>query len=260
MFFLLSAGIVFAKEEQPLGEFSGKGLAKSPPDFISLTISVHSTCQPSPRDAQVSTDAVVKEINDYLQKLKSAGDKYFKILVDGGFTSAYSRLFKNREFCRNTFQKVTNITLNLAMRSDFDAIFSDLQTYLLSQFDQSLTGDDSEISQTYVSINAPQATITHHHRILLEREALDLALRDAKANFKAAIKSCAQHPWKVFSIREEGGGHQPIFRAVSYARAPMQNDSAAQGELIAPISFDLIEVTKNLTVTFQFEGAQCFEP
>lgn len=247
------------KQREPLAEFSGEGLVKAPADFISLVITVHSDCQPSPTDAQSSTDLVVKKIDEYLRKLKTKGDKHFKILVDGGFTTTYSRWHRNREVCRNTFQKNTNITLKMAARNDFDKIFSDIQNYVLAHFEQ-MGLDELELARTYVTVGLPNPEVTREHRLTLEREAIDLALRDAKANFKAAIKSCEPHRWKVHSIKE-GGGIEPSPRPFHYlAKFARSGSVPAPMDTVAPVRFDLLEITKNLLVTFQFEGALCFEP
>src|SRR5437588_9457611 len=106
---LLAALSGLAKENLPLSEFSGQAIIKSEHDYVAISIRIHTECAKSPRDAQVATDEVVEKISDYLHSFKTSDDKYFKIIVDGGFSSPYSRWFKDREVCRNTFQKVTAI-------------------------------------------------------------------------------------------------------------------------------------------------------
>jgi uncharacterized protein YggE len=236
-------------------EFMGKGRIRVKADYLSLTLDIGSECQPSPRDAQEATDEVVTKINNYLEKLKEPDDKYFKILINGGFTASYSRFNRDRELCKNTFQKHTNIIFKTALRKDFDKVFSRIQGFVLNQFNQGPFFTGSEMAQTYVTVSIPNPEITHEHRRSLERKALDLALRDAKANFMAAIKSCGPQQWKIISIKEiEAIKPQPILARSALAMEG-QNFSS---ENVAPIKFDLIEIIKSLRVTFHFEGAMCF--
>lgn len=61
-----------------------------------------------------------------------------------------------------------------------------------------------------------EAKITELHRRDLERQALDLAVRDAKPNFKAATRSCGLTFWKITSIRESDhpalGSIRPLYQ------------------------------------------------
>lgn len=249
------------RDRDPLAEFSGEGLIKTPADHISLMVTVRSECQESPKAAQSATDDVTKKIDDYFQTLKKPGDTHFKILIDGGFSTPYSRWYRvhdrDRELCRNTFQKTTNITLTMAAREDFHQIFSNIQDFVLKQFEQGPPVDDRETPRTYVSMSTPIPDITREHRIKLERAALDLAVKDAKAKFVASIKSCEPHRWKVQSITETGD-YGSVRPARFYAKA-MGMHAQAEAAEAAPVRFDNLEITKSLRLTFKFEGALCYE-
>lgn len=246
----------------PTAEFSGEGLVKARADFITLTLAVHSECQENPKSAQAATDDITKKIDDYFQTLKQEGDSHFKVLVDGGLSMPYSRYVRvgdrDREVCRNTFQKVTNITLKLAAREDFHRVFADIQDFVLKNFEQGPPVDDTENPRSYVSISTPTPELTRENRLAQERIALDQAVRNAKANFVAAIKSCEPHRWKVYSIKENGGSYQPPRPMRHYAMAKAAVAMGASAEA-APVRFDLIEVSKSVTVVFEFDGVLCYE-
>ena len=174
--------------------------------------------------AQEETDKAVKSIHDYLRTLKRKGDKFFKIFVSGGFTSAFSRWYKDRELCRNTFQKDTQIELKVAMSPDFDRL-GNIQSYLLNTFKRGLSLGEDQNPLTYVEIGAPSPLIEEVHKQALLKKALNLAMLDAKNRFRAATKSCEPSKWKVLSIREENHNiYAPVPRVYA-ARAKFQSPS-----------------------------------
>jgi len=262
--FLLSYGFIWSFSinsetmKKPLAEFSGEGIIKVPPDFISLTLAIKSECQPTPLEAQNYTDDVVSKIDNYFKKLQRKGDANFKILIDGGYTTTFSRWYQNHVYCRNTFQKNTNIVLKMGARKDFDKIFSNIQTFVLQQFEQNDFIEASDMARTFVTVGTPTPELTRNHRRAIEKKAYDLALKDAKENFKAAISSCeSQHP-KIHSIREN---RDPGIVTPAFPRAHFQAlgaDSMAE-KSFAPVKFDDLEVAKTLSVDFEFDGTLCFE-
>lgn len=254
----LLANFAHASENPlPLAEFNGEGEVKAEPDFISLTLSVASDCQATPSDAQRATDEVVVRVNQYLESLKDEKDPHFKILIDGGYTSPYSRYFKDRNICDKTFQKQTSITLKMGMRKDLDKLFARLQSHVLSNFDQ-MGFEGEAVARTYVSLNSPEPQLTPEHIKELSRKALDLAFKDAKANFAATITSCEPHRWKVASIKEMGGFIPPRLEYKAAPRAAFST-MAADNAMAAPVRFDRIRIQKTLLVGFSFEGSLCYD-
>jgi uncharacterized protein YggE len=259
-FLMLSLGLA-AKREEPTGEFTGVGQVKTKPDFIKVTFVVQSECYPAPLEATNATDEVVKKIDNYLQKLKNKGDEHFKILVDGGYTSTFSRWHKDRELCRNTFQKTTEVKLKISASDGFDKTFAQMQNYALQNFEEGLSGNLIETPRTFVRINMPEPKLTPAHNRELEKEALNLAMLDAKARFKAATQSCKEHPWKVLSIKEESTSFEPAPRNYQYASARIVAVGSPSDESnSAPIRFDDMSIEKRLSVTFEFEGSLCYQP
>jgi hypothetical protein len=259
---MISVFSLAEKDTVSTGEFFGLGQIEASADFISLTLQVRSLCQLTPLAAQRATDNIVEKIYTYLQKLKKGqkDDEHFKIIVDGGYTAPYSHWINNRKYCKNTFQKTTDMTLNIAARKNFDKLYADLQTYVHEQFEQDPPIGPDELPQVYVSIYRPDAKISKHHQRVLEKKAWGLALKDAKENFKAAITSCQPHRYKILSIRprqQEEPSHsslRPYFKRIAL---PMRNEETDTA--IAPVRFDSIKVEKQLWVKFAFEGTLCFE-
>lgn len=259
VFFLLFSMNALAKEASaPKAEFVGLGEIKSSPDFIEVNFNVQSECYESPQEAQRATDEVVKRVDAYLNSLKKDGDEHFKILVNGGYTSSFSRWHKDRELCRNTFQKSTDISLRLGAEDNFDKIFSDLQSYTLKNFEHPFVSDFIDSPRTFVRINNPLPQLTQEHRLNLEHEALNLALVDAKARFRATLKSCTSHPWKVLEIKEDDGGEGYVAPRSFHYAAKAAGFAAESSP--APVRFDDLKVEKRLRVSFSFEGALCYEP
>lgn len=264
MIFLLLVASSVARahhQEQPASEFVGEGTIKSDPDFISLAITVRADCQARPKAAQDAVDTVVAEIDSFLQGLKpKSDDEHFKILINGGFTEPYSVWRNNQEVCRNTFQKTTTITFKIGHGDDFSDTFSKIQSFVLHKYQQASNLGERDVPRTYVTVSTPVPELTREHRLLLEKSALDLAVRDAKENFKSAIKSCEDHRWKVQSIKEGGSGYKTFSPVRFYAKASPRSESAdAARDVVAPVRFDELEITKTVTVAFQFEGALCFD-
>lgn len=240
-----------AEASKPIAEFTGEAEVKAQLDYIALTISVIGDCQESPKNAQAAVDKVVAQIDSYLQKLKRPNDHHFKILVDGGYTSQYSRYYNNKNLCDKTFQKETNITLNIGNSSDFSQIFSKVQSQVLGHFEQeSYLGE--EVARTYVRLGTPEPELTKEHSQKLAREALDLAFTDAFENFKAATKSCKNlGDVKVHNIKEASSYIQPKFAMRANYQAGVAQDAQA------PVRFEASKVKKSLLVGFSFDGS-CF--
>lgn len=258
--FIFTLGLpAFAETpKEQTAEFSGEGVVKTKADFISLTLTVRAECYGAPKDAIDATDAAVKKIDSYLQKLKNVDDKFFRVVIDGGYTGSFNRWQNNRELCRNTYQKSTNITLKMAARPGFGRVLAGIQSLVSKQFFQGISEDEYETPRIFVSISSPNPEITREHRSELEKTALDLALRDAKATFKAAIKSCTPHKWQIGAIRETSVTSYPI--GPRFYAGRMQHEAMQQNSQIAPVRFDSLEIIKNLLVTFHFEGSSCYEP
>lgn len=260
MFFMAFSLASIAKEVSvPRAEFVGIGEVKSLPDFINVNFTVQSECYQSPQEAQNATDAVVAKIDDYLHQFKDESDEHFKVLVNGGYTSSFSRWHENQEFCRNTFQKSTEITFRIGARDDFNKTFSDLQSYTLKNFTQDVTGAFFDSARTFVRIGMPAPQLTKEHHFTLERQALNLAMLDAKARFKASLESCKSHPWKVLEIKEEGGDEYVAPRSFHFS-AKAASAGFVQETNPAPVRFDDLRIEKRLKVSFSFEGALCYEP
>lgn len=259
IFFIFLSLNLSAKQREQSAEFTGVGQVKSKPDFIQVSFTVQSECYGTPSDAQSATDEVVKKIDEYLQQLKVEGDEHFKILVDGGYTTNFSKWYKDRELCRNTFQKTTDVSVKIGATEGFDKIFSELQSYALKNFEMGFANDFFDSSRTYVRINAPVPQVTPKHRLELERTAIHLAMLDAKARFRASMQSCKSHPWKVLRMKEDEQGYVAP-RSYHVRAAKMMASSVAEMADAAPVRFDDLTVEKRLSVTFEFEGAMCYEP
>lgn len=256
MCLIMSFGLLAKRIEQS-AEFIGVGQVKTSPDYIQVVFSVQSECYSTPLEAQNATDEVVKNLDDYLQTLKTEGDEHFKILVNGGYTSTFSKWQKDREICRNTFQKTTEVSVKIGTTEGFDKIFSAMQGYALKTFQQGFPEDIFDSPRTFVRINEPSPQITEKTRTALEHKALNLAMLDAKARLRAALKSCKDHQWKVLRIKEEEN-HVVAPRPYRFAAAQTMSFGAVQ-ESRAPVRFDDLSVEKSLVVTFEFEGALCYE-
>lgn len=259
-FLMFCLGLI-AKSEEPSAEFIGKGQVKTNPDFIKVTFVIQSECYKAPIEATEATDAVAKDIDNYLQRLKAKDDQHFKILVDGGYTSTFSRWHNDRELCRNTFQKTTKVRLKISATQRFDKIFAAMQNHALTNFEEKLGDNYGESPRTFVRIAMPEPKVTPEHHRALEKEALNLALLDAKSAFKAATQSCKNHPWKIMNIREEHSNYEPRPRNYQFASARIMNaGQSSQNENPTPIRFDDLSIEKRLVVTFGFNGSLCYEP
>jgi len=255
--FLILSSYALSASTESTAEFLGVGRLKSKPDYVALQFSVRSECYATPLEAQEATDQIVAKIYSYLQTLKNSQDKYFKILINGGFTSVFSKWHENKEICRNTFQKDTEILMHIDAANQFSARFASIQSHVLKFFENGPRSNFFNRPQTFVTLGTPDARITREHRSQLEREARNLALIDAIAIFKETIKSCAQQPYKIKSIKENLQSAQNFTPRFYKTQAALSNDQLSSA---APVRFDDIQIIKELIITFQVDGPLCFEP
>jgi hypothetical protein len=249
LIFLIFAGSLRAEN---IAEFLGEGEVKAAADYVSLSIGVHADCQLTPEEAQKAGDQVAVQINKYLEKLKKASDPNFKIIIDGGYTSSYQRYFENKTLCDKTLQKNTNITLHISPGEDFSKVFSDIQGYVLGQFNQeSFLGQP--VARTYVTVQMPEPRLTDEHQKSLSKSLLDLAFKNAKENFIAATKSCKLKYWQVKSMKEANSS-EPAPMPVMFKASRFQAGSANEP---APVKFDDLKLRRTLLVGFSLDGLEC---
>jgi hypothetical protein len=237
-------------------EFVGVGQVRVKADYVKLLFTIRSLCYESPLEAQIATDKTVSEVSKYLHSLQEPSDKYFQILIDGGFTTAYSRWEQNKEICRNSFQKNTHVTLHIKVSDDFSRNFTDIQSKVLKNFYDISEWGTANKAQTYVSLSTPEPRIARTHRLKKEQMARNLALLDAQANAKATIKSCAPRPFKIISVKEI---ITPNYINNNYLQARALPAESKMTIEAAPVRFDDIIISKELVVTFELQGPLCAE-
>lgn len=247
-----------SKAEVNSADFIGIGYVKAMADFVTFNITVQSECYAKPIDAQKATDEVVLKAYDYLKTLKKDNDKYFRVVIEGGYTTNFSKWYDKTEYCKNTFQKSSTITIKMAAREDFDKSFAAIQTHILENFDQGYLVNAYEGPRSYVTMTQPSPQLSRENRKTLDLQALSDAMLDAKARFRAATKSCREHQWKITKIQEDGISVSP--EPPRYFAKSMAFEAAAPAQdAAAPVQFDELTVEKRLRVSFQFEGALCYE-
>lgn len=247
---LLFFSLISHAEELSKAQFNGLGKISREPDFIAVNITVTSECYETPEEAQENTDTAVLKISNFLKEQKDLNLE--QLIINGGYTTSYSRWQKNKEICLNTFQKTTNISLEIKATADFAKNYALIQSFALKMFKKEPSlKEQSPI--TFVSLRQPKPKLTDEHQKELMGKARNMAYINAKNNFKEAIQSCNNPKWTVLNIRELNAITP---RAMHFSQVSKQQESS----IVAPIMFDRIYVEANLELTFGFDGSKCYEP
>lgn len=227
----------------------GQGKVLAEPDYVELRMHVSSKCYNTPELAAKANDEVTQKIVEFLNDHLEGEGYYNKVISEGGFTQPYQSYQRNRVYCENTFQKNTQITFRTQEIKDFAELFNKIQNKVLKQY--SLTPKNIiEAQITHVTLNQPDARISHIKQNELEKAAFKLALTNAKEKLNALFDS------KIDDVTIVNVSELPP-KAPSpapYARSRNQTLQAHQAEAaVAPVQFDSEWVNQTLYFTFNFQ-------
>ena len=232
---------------------TGQGQVRSAPDYVELTISVESKCYPTPGDARKVNDDSSRKIVDFLNGKIKKRDPYNTVISTGGYTSAYQTWYEDKRFCENTFQKQTTIIFRTQDVKNFESLFDEIQNTVYKELARDMP-NVIQASISYASMSNPVPGVSDEQRTQLEKQAIGLAFKDAKAKLSALFGEKGVMNLKMTSASELAPqAPMPIYQR----RAPMaMMKGGATAEAMAPsapVQFDDQEIAKTIYFTFSFD-------
>lgn len=230
---------------------SGQGKVLSEPDYVSLNIQVQSKCYNTPKEAREANDKAARTVVDFLNKHVKEGGYYNKVITDGGYTNPFQVYHRDKILCENTFQKQNTITLRTQKIKEFEALYDDIQKEVYAQFSTQPRGM-IESSVTFVTMSSPVPGISKEKHDALERQAMTMALNDAKGKLQALFSQVPVQNIKVIEVSEMPIQPPPRPMQKSYgaeASMMMASDEAVR----APVQFDETWIHKQVYFRFTFD-------
>lgn len=206
---------------EPVVVVSGEGLVQAVPDRAWITISAESRAS-NPREAQKRNTEAMTPV---LAKLKSAG-----IPADAIRTIAYDVQYE-WEFVNNR-----RVGKGYVARNTVDVRVDNIDR----------VGEYLEIAATSGATSLGGIRFDFKDRAKLEREALRLAVADARAKADAAALGAGRVIDRIIKVEESGG-----FRPIPVDRVMMRAEvgQAADASFAPPISAGQTEIRAQVTVT-----------
>ena len=229
------------------------GQVRSAPDYVELTISVESKCYPTPGDARKVNDESARKIVDFLNGKIKKKDPYNTVISTGGYTSPYQTWYEDKRFCENTFQKQTIIIFRTQDVKNFESLFDEVQNNVYKELSRDMP-NVIQASISSASMSNPVPGVSDEQRTQLEKQAIALAFKDARAKLSALFGEKGVMNLKMTSASEISPQMPtPIYQR----RSPMAMMKAGGGAEVmapsAPVQFDDQEIAKTIYFTFSFD-------
>jgi uncharacterized protein YggE len=231
----------FAKAGSAL--IDGHGEARSMPEYVSLNIAVKSECYNSASEASSANDAIAHQVLLLLKSYANvaSGDL---ITASGGYVQRYNGYNPrtNQPVCVNTFRKENNLTLKTHDLSQFAATFAEIQDRIYAMGKS--TSREIEAPTDFIEMGAPAPGVKEATLKILERQALRLALQDAKEKFEVTMELAGVVTYKINRYSES--------QIVTHDQAEKFSRSHDGISAPAPVEFGHLSVHKILYVEFSF--------
>jgi len=224
----------------------GNSEVSDSPDAVSFTITVHSQCYPSINEAREANDQISTELFSSLNQLFPQKDKNNQISTHGGYTKPYNISYRPRDSdnpCKDTFQKITHLTVKTSHLDNFENLFNQVQD-LAYQKSQPQKKISSAVS--FTTMNQPNPQLSTEKYQALEKQAIALALENAKEKAEYLIKDQNIPALKMISINESFPNFSPT-PMPHMAKSMMIAESSH-----APIQFQDSVISKQLSVVFEY--------
>lgn len=229
----------------------GQGELRSAPDYVELSILVDSKCYNTVAEARKVNDDASRKIVDFLNTKITKKDAYNSVVTTGGFTSAYQTYYQNKYFCENTFQKQNTIIFRTQEVDKFEALFEEIQNTVYKEVDR-YAPSIIQSSISFAVMSSPMPGISNEQRTELEKQAIGLAFKDAKAKLTALFGNTKVLNLKLVSASDSSVMQpvpMPYYQKARMASAPMAEMGGSQ----APVQFDQQEISKTVTFKFTFD-------
>jgi uncharacterized protein YggE len=230
-------------------EVTGHGVAKSAPEYYSLTASVISMCYDKATEAQKANAELAQKIVDTMNGYLRRGTPD-KVTTTGGASVreteyADSGTMTRKVICERKWRTTNLVTLESGEKDKIP----ELQDALLQAIDQADDVRPDKTTQTYAQLGGPSFRLYPATEQKLQQDAAKAAWDDAVAQFSVFKTQCGWTDAHVSGVSR-----------VQYLSAPHFADAApAPGTPRTPIIPDEMQVQANWNVTWSFTpGGSCF--
>jgi uncharacterized protein len=213
-----------ASAQEPVVVASGEGVAQAAPDRAWISISAESRAA-SPREAQRRTAELMRPVLESLRKAR--------VPDEGVRTTGYDL---QQEF---DFTNGKRVPRGYVARNSIEVRVDDV-----SRVGELL---ETVVNQGATSVSGLRFDLKDHGK--LEREAVRLAVVNARLKAEAAAAGAGRSLDRLVRIDEAGGGSPPPV-PMPFARATL---AAEAGAGAPPVSMGQIEVRAHVTVTFSLK-------
>lgn len=227
---------------------TGYGEVVAPPEFVTVSVRVTSECYNSALNVSKANDDVASKVLEILKSMADTG-KGDQVTASGGYVQRYTGYSptSNQQICVNHFRKINTLTFKTTALEHFAHTFAMLQDELY-KLGMDTVPASREIPTNYLEINEPVVGISADRHKALERQALTMALQDAKDKFEATLVLAAVDKYKIVNYSENA--IPPRYQADESRKA-----IGAPGAP-APIEFGNLTITKFLNVRFEYTGGE----
>ncbi len=224
----------------------GEGRLSHEPQYLELTIKVHSECYRTPLAASEATDAAARRMMQLLRGKIDADNPKDGVFSSGGYTAGFQRYSDGITLCESTFQKTSTIVMKTSRVAGFSRDYQQIQQLVHAGSLRKLNTTRSDTPTTFATLSEPQPRLYHETRELLEQRALADALGNARDKFEAtAAVACGDTKHRILKFVEAS---PDAARPIAYGRA---EPSRGRG---GAIELDAIWINKLLDVYFTVDA------
>ena len=231
--------------------FIGEGRLSHAPQYLELSVTVHSECYPTPLEASLATDEAATNVMNLLRGAIDRDNPKDGVFSSGGYTQPFSRYVRQDvTVCKGTYQKTSTIVMKSSRVAEFPTEYAEIQRVVFSGSLRQVGDDRSEKPVTFASLGEPVPQLYYETRERLEQQALANALANAQLKFSATSKvACEDTSHRILKFVEQSvGGGRPI----AYGRSQPSDEGDGSA-----VELDAIWINKLLEVYFIIEPGAC---
>jgi uncharacterized protein YggE len=227
---------------------TGYGELVAKPEFVNVTVRVSSECFNSALQVSKANDEVATKVLETLNALADT-TKGDQVTASGGYVQRYTGYspITGQQICVNHFRKINTLSFKTSALENFANTFALLQEEIY-KLGMDTAPASSETPTNYLEISEPVAGISVELHKTLERQALAIALQDAKEKFQATLALANVDKYKIVNFSENAIPPRYV--------ADESRKSIGAPNTPAPVELGTLTITKFLNVRFEYTGGE----
>ena len=240
------AAVIRMAPEAQTTQLIGEGRLSTNPDYMELTVTIHSQCFATPLEASAANDAAASRVRSLMRSAINQDNPSDGVFTQGGITQSFTR-YTASPGCAQTFEKTTTLIMKTSKLAEFPAELARIQKAILGGTLSRATSRVQSKPMTFATMQMPTPRLNYATRERLEKQALAAALESARSKFRETVKpSCGGARHRVIKFLERSAENgRPI---------PYEATGGSADALVAP---EAIWINKTLEVHFEMEGESC---